>query len=62
MSPKFAEGQDTQALTERLNVLTSSGWTLDAEEIRLQKTYWLKTYTKVLVRRSTFVVMTSTMA
>jgi 4a-hydroxytetrahydrobiopterin dehydratase len=50
MSPKFSEGEDVEKLESELKALLGNGWELDAEQIQLQKTYYFKTYTNVLVR------------
>lgn len=52
MQPKFSEGQDESELTEALDALVQNGWKLDEEESGVRKTYYLKTYTKVMVGRS----------
>lgn len=48
MQPKFSEGQEESTVMRKLNALVKNGWELD-EQIGVQKTYHLKTYTKVLV-------------
>ncbi len=50
MQPRIADGEDGEKLTRELSILLESGWQLDEEDIGVQKTYHLKTYTKVLVR------------
>ncbi len=49
MQPKFSEGQDKSEITVALNTLIESGWNLDDEQSGVRKTYYLKTYTKVMV-------------
>lgn len=48
--PPFADGQDIPTLSaEVARLRDEAGWVLDAEQSGLRKTYWFKTYTKVLV-------------
>jgi len=49
MQPKLSEGQDKSEITVALNTLIESGWNLDDEQSGVRKTYYLKTYTKVMV-------------
>jgi len=49
MPAKFSEGQDEEILELELRTLLGNGWQLDAEGIRIEKTFYFKTYTKVLV-------------
>ena len=50
MSPQFSSGADERKLSEELDALLKEGWTLDEEQMGLKKTFYFKTYTKVLVR------------
>jgi 4a-hydroxytetrahydrobiopterin dehydratase len=52
MQPKIPEGQDEAKIKGELEALIQNGWKLDEEQIRLEKTYYFKTYTKVIVRES----------
>ncbi|KAF2258666.1 hypothetical protein CC78DRAFT_525900 [Lojkania enalia] len=47
MQPKISEGQDESKIKAELEVLFQNGWKLKEEQI-LEKTYYFKTYTKVL--------------
>ena len=49
IQPKFSDGQDENAVMAELNALVENGWKLDDEQKGVRKTYYLKTYTKVLV-------------
>jgi len=49
MQPKVSEGQEESTVMRKLNALVKNGWELDEDQIGVQKTYHLKTYTKVLV-------------
>lgn len=49
MQPKFSEGQEESKMMAELMALVENGWTLDAEQIGVRKTYHFKLYTKVLV-------------
>ena len=54
MQPKFSEGQDqSQVLANLKDLVQNNGWQLDEEQIGIQKTYHLRTYTNVIVRDST---------
>ncbi|KAF2476781.1 transcriptional coactivator/pterin dehydratase [Lindgomyces ingoldianus] len=48
MQPKISEGQDESKVKAELEVLLENGWELNGEQIQLGKTYYFKTYTKVL--------------
>ena len=50
MQPKFSQGEDENKVGAELKALLGNGWALDADQIQLEKTYYFKTYTKVLVR------------
>ena len=52
MDPKFSPGADEERLLEELDALLKEGWTLDEEQTGLEKTFYFKTYTKCMVRRS----------
>ena len=45
----LADGQDATELTPQLAALVEQGWRLDKDRTGVEKTYWLKLYTKVLV-------------
>jgi 4a-hydroxytetrahydrobiopterin dehydratase len=49
MEPKFSAGADTSKLIEETNALLEAGWTLNKEQMGIEKTYYFKTYTKALV-------------
>ena len=49
MQIKVSEGQDGAKMEAELKMLTETGWKLDEEQIGVRKTYYFKTYTKVLV-------------
>lgn len=55
MEPIFAEGVDREQALPRTQALLDQGqWKLDEERMGLLKTYYFKTYTKCLVRRTLF--------
>jgi pterin-4a-carbinolamine dehydratase len=48
----FSKGEDEETLRAEVGALQENGWTLNQEQAQLEKTYYFKTYTKVLVRRT----------
>ena len=49
MQLKISHGQDESKIATKVNALIDSGWKLDEEQMSVQKTYYFKTYTKVMV-------------
>ena len=49
MNPKFSPGVDEKRLSGEVDALLKDGWTLDEEQIGLEKTFYFKTYTKCMV-------------
>lgn len=47
---KFSKGEDEDKMKAELAALLENGWKLDPKQAGLEKTFYLKTYTKVLVR------------
>jgi 4a-hydroxytetrahydrobiopterin dehydratase len=52
MQLKIAEGQNDSQVKAEVEALLAKGWKLDEDQIQLEKTYYFKIYTKVLVRDS----------
>ena len=50
MQATISKGEDETKVKGEIKALLENGWTLDEENIKISKTYHLKTYTKVLVR------------
>jgi hypothetical protein len=50
MSAVFSAGEDEAKMKEELQSLQETGWILDEDYMGIKKTYYFKTYTKVLVR------------
>jgi 4a-hydroxytetrahydrobiopterin dehydratase len=48
MAPKFLAGADSAVIGSEIDSLLSSGWNLTPSEDSIEKTYYFKTYTKVL--------------
>ncbi|KAL8882155.1 MAG: hypothetical protein Q9198_000797 [Flavoplaca austrocitrina] len=48
MQLNIADGEDRDKLTREFSALFENGWQLDEDNVGVQKTYHLKTYTKVL--------------
>jgi 4a-hydroxytetrahydrobiopterin dehydratase len=48
MAPKFLADSGSDGLESDIDRLLSTGWTLTSSEAAIEKTYYLKTYTKVL--------------
>lgn len=48
--PAIAKGEDEAKIKSELNALLETEWKLNDEQIQLEKTYYFKAYTKVLVR------------
>ncbi|OXV09906.1 hypothetical protein Egran_02331 [Elaphomyces granulatus] len=51
MSAVFSAGEDEAKMKEELQSLQETGWILDEDCMGIKKTYYFKTYTKVLVTR-----------
>jgi len=49
MQAKFSEGEDAAKLGAEVETLLNNGWMLEDEQ-KLLKTYYFKTYTKVMVK------------
>jgi 4a-hydroxytetrahydrobiopterin dehydratase len=56
MEPKFSPGADESKLMDETNALIDAKWTLDKEQMGVEKTYYFKTYTKALVRYSSNII------
>merc|ERR1712036_70858 len=48
MQATISKGEDETKVKGEIKALLENGWTLDEENIKISKTYHLKTYTKVL--------------
>ncbi|KAN0078984.1 Transcriptional coactivator/pterin dehydratase [Elaphomyces granulatus] len=48
MSAVFSAGEDEAKMKEELQSLQETGWILDEDYMGIKKTYYFKTYTKVL--------------
>jgi len=46
---QLSKGQDETKVTKEVQNLIENGWSLDGEQMGIRKTYYFKTYTKVLV-------------
>lgn len=49
--PAIAKGEDEAKVKGEIERLLESEWRLNEEQSQLEKTYYFKAYTKVLVRR-----------
>jgi pterin-4a-carbinolamine dehydratase len=56
MSAVFSAGEDEAKMKEELQSLQETGWILDEDCMGIKKTYYFKTYTKVLVRTPLFIL------
>ncbi|KAF2835003.1 hypothetical protein M501DRAFT_942880 [Patellaria atrata CBS 101060] len=48
-NPQFSSGADKSAMAEEVSALLDAEWKLSDDRIGIEKTYYFKTYTKVLV-------------
>jgi 4a-hydroxytetrahydrobiopterin dehydratase len=56
IEPKFSPGADESKLMDETSALIDAKWTLDKEQMGLEKTYYFKTYTKALVRYASNII------
>jgi hypothetical protein len=49
LQPRISEGEDEFQVKKDLEALVENGWELNEEQIQLERTYYFKTYTKVMV-------------
>ncbi len=54
MEPIFSAGEDESQLTKDMKALLGANWKLDEERMGIEKTYYFKTWTKVLVGDSQY--------
>jgi 4a-hydroxytetrahydrobiopterin dehydratase len=56
IEPKFSPRADERKLMGETKALIEAKWTLDKEQMGIEKTYYFKTYTKALVRDSSNII------
>jgi 4a-hydroxytetrahydrobiopterin dehydratase len=49
MNPKISDGEDEVRVKADLKALVNNGWSLNEEQMHIEKTYFFKTWTKVIV-------------